>query len=224
MGNFKNFVRQNLRMILFALCGILVVLGVIVVVLGGGGSEGTLKALFIAFGIVLMVLGCSLLFFAITVATDEKANYFLYDPKLKTNISVEELDFEIINKKLTYLMTRLTSNAAKVWTDNVFETSGELFEGDDSYLPLVAYKILYDLSDRADEGIWNLYVMAESSIIESIVKALELNGDAELGKAFKYLHSNSGGSYDRTERFLADNKKYIQGKIVKYVKANIKRF
>ena len=224
MENLKSFVKQNLQLILFALCGILVISGILVVVLGGGSSEGGLKALLVIFGIVLMLLGCSLLFFALTVATDERANFFLYDSKTKSNISPEELDFDRINKKLTYLMTRLTSNAAKVWTDNVFESSGELFEGDDSYIPLVAYKILYDLGDRADEGIWNLYVMADSGIINSIVRALELNEDGELGKACKFLHENANGNYDRTARFLEDNKKYIQNKVLKYVKANINRF
>ena len=96
--------------------------------------------------------------------------------------------------------------------------------GDDSFVPLVAYKILYDLSERSNESIWNLYLMADESIIDTIVGALELNEDAELAKAFKFLHSNAGGDYERTEKFLSDNRKYIQTKMVKYVKSNIDRF
>ena len=108
---------------------------------------------------------------------------------------------------------------------NVFDGNNEIFEnGDDSFVPLVAYKILYDLSERANEGVWNLYLLADASIIDAIAAALELNGDEELSNAFKYLHENANGDFERTEKFLLDNRKYIQAKMVKYVKANIDRF
>ena len=224
MDNLKSFVKQNLQLILLVLCGILVISGILVIVFGGGSGDALMKTLFIVFGIVLILLGCSLLFFAVTVGTDEQANFFLYDSKKKSNMSVDELGFDRINKKMTFVMTKLASNASAVWTENVFEGNDEVFEGDDAFVPMVAYKILYDLCDRANEGIWNLYVMADEAIIDSIVSALEQNEDYDLGKAFKFLHSNADGSYERTEKFLIDNKKYIQNKMVKYVKGNISRF
>ena len=78
--------------------------------------------------------------------------------------------------------------------------------------------------DRSNEAIWQLYLEADKEIIETIASALELNEDVELANAFKFLHENSEGSYERTEKFLSDNKKYIQTKMVKYVKSNIDRF
>ena len=224
MEKIKSFVKQNLQLILLVLCGVLVISGILVIVFGGGNSESWLKVMFIIFGIVLIALGCSLLFFAAIVGSDESANFFLYDGKTKSNVSIDDLDFETVNRKMTFVMTKLSSTASQVWTENVFEQENEVFDGDDSFVPLVAYKILYDLSDRANESIWNLYVMADASIIDSIVSALEANDDGDLGKAFKYLHENAEGNYERTEKFLADNKKYIQNKMVKYVKTNINRF
>lgn len=223
MNSVKSFIKNNLQLILIALCGVLIISGILVIVFGGGGSDGWLRALFIVFGVVLIILGCSLLFFAAIVSNDETANYFLYDNKKKSNISIEELDFEKINKKMTYVMANLSSTAAKVWTENVFESDNEIFEND-AYVPLVAYKMLYDLVDRANESVWNLYLLANKSIIASIASALEKNSDGELGKAFVYLHENAEGSYERTEKFLSDNKRYIQNKMVKYVKTNISRF
>ena len=224
MEKIKNFVKQNLLIILFALCGVLVVSGILVIVFGGGGAEGWLRGLFTAFGIVLILLGCSLVFMAAIVGESEDANFFLYDSKRNVNIPVEELDFAKVNKKMTYVMTKLANNASEVWTGNVFDENNEVYGGETTFVPLVAYKILYDLSDRANESIWNLYLEADASIIESIVAALELNEDNDLGKAFKFLHENAAGSYERTEKFLTDNKKYIQNKMVKYVKANIEKF
>lgn len=220
-----QFIKQNLQIILFVLCGVLALAGILTIVFGAIGSEGLLCALIIILGVVVIALGLAFAFLAFLLGSAEEANFFLYDNKLKSNRTVEELDFDIINKKMTYVMTRLTSSASKVWTENVFESDSDVFaDGDDKFVPLVGYKVLYDLSERSNEGVWNLYLMADSSIIDSIAAALELNGDNELANAFRYLHTNAQGSYERTEKFLADNRKYIQAKMVKYVKANIDRF
>ena len=224
MENVKNFIKQNLRLILLVLCGVLVLTGILVFIFGAAPNSGFLKVAFIIFGIVLILLGCSLALFAAVVGESESANFFLYDSKRNVNIPVEELDFARVNKKMTFVMTKLASNASEVWTSNVFAEDNEVYGGETTFVPLVAYKILYDLSERSNEGIWNLYLMADSSIIEAISSALDLNGDEELANAFRYLHENAGGSFERTEKFLADNKKYIQAKMLKYVKANIARF
>ena len=224
MENVKNFIKQNLRLILFVLCGVLALTGILVFIFGAGPNTGFLKVAFIIFGIVLILLGCALAFLAAVVGESENANFFLYDSKRNINIPVEELDFARVNKKMTFVMTKLASSASEVWTSNVFEEDNEVYGGETTFVPLVAYKILYDLSDRANESIWNLYLEADPSIIESIASALELNEDNDLGKAFKFLHENAAGSYERTEKFLADNRKYIQNKMVKYVKANIEKF
>jgi hypothetical protein len=224
MEKVKSFVKQNLQLILLVLCGVLVISGILVIVFGGGDSEGAMKALLVIFGIVLIALGCSLLFFAAVVSSDESANFFLYDGKTKSNMRVEDLDFEAINRKMTFVMTKISSSASQVWMENVFTQNNEILNGDDSFVPLIAYKILYDLSERANEGIWNLYLLASPEIIDAIVSALEMNEDGELGRVFKFLYENSDGSYERTKKFLSDNVKYIQNKMVKYVKANINRF
>ncbi len=224
MENVKNFVKQNLRLILLVLCGLLVLAGILVFVFGAAPAQGFLKAAFIAFGIVLILLGCSLVVLAAVVGENENANFFLFDSKRNVNIPVDELDFARVNKKMTFVMTQLAENASEVWTGNVFDENNEVYGGENTFVPLVAYKILYDLGDRGNESIWNLYLMADGEKIDAIVSALELNDDNELGKAFKFLHENAAGNYERTEKFLADNKKYIQNKMVKYVKANIDKF
>lgn len=225
MNGLKSFLKQNLQVILLVLCGLLAVGGILAFTFGAGNSDGALKVLFIIFGIAVILLGVALALLAFVVGSREEANFFLYDRELKSNLPVDELNFELVNKKMTYVMTKLTSTASKVWTENVFTNGNEVFEdGDDRFAPLVAYKIIYDLSERANEGIWNLYLLADVSIINSIADALKLNGDGELADAFVYLHENANGSYERTEKFLLDNRKYIQSKMVKYVKTNIDKF
>ena len=225
MENVKNFLKQNLRLILLVLCGVLVLAGILVLIFGAGGAnELFLTIMFVAFGIVLILLGCALVVLALVVGEHENANFFLFDSKKNVNIPLEDLDFARVNKKMTFVMTQLASNASEVWTGNVFAEDNEVYGGENTFVPLVAYKMLYDLIDRGNEEVWNLYLAADPELIDSIASALELNEDNELGKAFKFLHENAAGNYERTEKFLADNKKYIQNKMVKYVKTNIEKF
>ncbi len=225
MNGLKSFLKQNLQIVLFVLCGLLTVLGILTFVLFAGQSEGILKVLLVILGVVVILAAIALALLALVTGSAERANFFLYDSKIKANRSIDELSFDLINKKMTFVMSKLTSTASKVWTQNVFEEESEVFaDNDDRFVPLIAYKIIYDLSERANEGVWNLYLMADKSIIDAIASALELNRDDELANAFRYLHENAAGSFERTEKFLADNKKYIQTKMVKYVKANIDRF
>ncbi len=224
MKAIKDFVKQNLRLILYIMCGVLILGGILVVVFGGGQVEGFVGVMLTLLGIVLIAIGAALAFFALIAQSDETVNYFLYDNRKKANIPLEDLDFETVNRKMTVVMADLVASAAKVWTENVFETQKSVFETDGAYVPLVAYKMLYDLADRADESIWTLYLMAPASLVDSIANALALNGDVQMGDAFKILHQKADGSYERTEKFLSDNKKYIQNKMLKYVKNNINRF
>ena len=224
MTKLKNFFSQNLRLILAVLSGVFVISGILVVAFGGGDSEGWLKAVIIVFGVTLILIGCTILAMAAAFGNGEKANFFLYDSKRKANVSIDELDFARVDKKMMKIMTKVASNASEVWTNNVFDRYDEVFEGDDAFKPLIAYKIIYDLGEHSNESVWNLFLLADASIIDSLVAALEENDDHDLGDAFKFLHKNSAGSYERTAKFLEDNRKYIQNKMVKYVKSNINRF
>lgn len=225
MEKLKSFVRQNLKLILLVLCGLLVVTGILVIVLGGGQSDGFLKVMFIIFGIVLELLGCSVAFLAIVTGGAESANFFLYDNKKHANVSVDDLDFARVDKKMTFVMANLSENVSEVWTKRIiFAQGSDILRENEALVPLVAYKMLYDLAERANESVWELYLTADALVIEDVVAALELNGDTELGNAFKFLFENAAGSYERTAKFLADNKKYIQSKMLKYVKANVEKF
>ena len=225
MSEIKRFVKQNLQIILFVLCGVFAVGGILTFIFGAGEAVGFLKVMFVIFGVLMILLGMALALLAVVVGSGERANFFLYDSKLKANIPVDELSFDVVNKKMTFVMAKLTSSASKVWTENVFEMENEIFEdGDDSFVPLIAYKILYDLMDRSNEAIWQLYLDAQVDIIDAIAAALEHNDDREFANAIKFLHENADGNYERTAKFLGDNRKYVQTKMVKYVKRNIDRF
>ena len=77
--------------------------------------------------------------------------------------------------------------------------------------------MIYDLVDKENSDMWQLYLDAGDDIIVSIVDALSESGDTELGKALRQLHKNASGDYTKTYTFLNNNKTYLEKKMMKYI-------
>jgi RsiW-degrading membrane proteinase PrsW (M82 family) len=67
MNDVKRFVKQNLQIILFVLCGLFVIGGVLTFVFGGAESRGFLQIMFIIFGILLILLAAAFALLALVV-------------------------------------------------------------------------------------------------------------------------------------------------------------
>ena len=219
-----NNLKKKLPLIFLSLGGLLILGGVLMLIFGAGDSFGFLKVMFIITSIVMILLGCTCIYFVSTLTVKADPNFFLYETSTKTNMPIEELTFEHVNRKMTYFMSHVAKNAREVWEVDVVGSENEIFGDENQFRPLAAYKVLFDLEDRGNETMWALYLAASDEIIVSIVDALALGGDVELGKAIRQLHKNAEGDAEKTQKFLSDNKVYIQKKMLKYVKANIEKF
>ena len=219
-----NNLKKKLPLIFLILGGLLILGGVLMLIFGAGDSFGFLKVMFIITSIVMILLGCTCIYFVSTLTVKADPNFFLYETSTKTNMPIEELTFEHVNRKMTYFMSHVAKNAREVWEVDVVGSENEIFGDENQFRPLAAYKVLFDLEDRGNETMWALYLGASDEIIVSIVDALALGGDVELGKAISQLHKNAEGDAEKTQKFLSDNKVYIQKKMLKYVKANIEKF
>lgn len=217
-------IKKNLPLILLILGGLSIVAGILVMIFGAGGNEGAIKALFVIFAILLMLLGCVVIYLTTILDGSPRPNFFLYDKAVGRNIFVDELTFERVNKRMTTFMAKLASNAREVWAKDVVGSDNELFGEGDVYRPLAAYKAVYDLIDRGSAQMWKSYLDADDDVIVSIADALAMNGDIELGKALRFLHKKAEGDYTKTEKFLSDNKNYLEKKMMSYVKNNIDKF
>ena len=219
-----NNLKKKLPLIFLILGGLLILGGVLMLIFGAGDSFGFLKVMFIITSIVMILLGCTCIYFVSTLTVKADPNFFLYETSTKTNMPIEELTFEHVNRKMTYFMSHVAKNAREVWEVDVVGSENEIFGDENQFRPLAAYKVIFDLEDRGNETMWALYLGASDEIIVSIVDALALGGDVELGKAIRQLHKNAEGDAEKTQKFLSDNKVYIQKKMLKYVKANIEKF
>lgn len=224
MEQLSKKIKQNLPLVFIVLGGLLIIGAVLVAVFGAGSTTGVVKVLYIILTALMGLLGCTCIYFSTLISGEDDPNFFLYDPKIKANISADDLTFESVDRKMTYFMSHLTGTVKEIWESDVIGSDNEMFGESDEFRPLAAYKALYDLSMHGNDALWQLYTDAEDDVIVSIVDALALAGDTELGKAVRYLHKNSGGESEKTKRFLSDNTVYIRKKMLKYVKDNINKF
>ena len=224
MNQFTKKLKDNLPLIFIILGGLLIIGAVLVAIFGAGSSIGTVKVFYIVLTALMGVLGCVCIYFTTVISGGEDPNFFLYETSTKANMPIESLTFEHVNKKMTYFMSHLTSTAKEIWEKDIIGSENEMFGEENEFRPLAAYKALYDLSTRGNDAIWQLYLSADDEIIVSLVDALALAGDVELGKAIRYLHKNAEGNAEKTKRFLSDNSEYIQKKMLKYIRDNISKF
>lgn len=224
MNQLMKKIKDNLPLIFIILGGLLIIGAVLVAIFGAGSAIGALKVCYIILTALMAILGCVCIYFASVISGGEDPNFFLYDTSKKCNMPIEELTFDHVNKKMTYFMSHISSTAKEVWEKDLIGSENELFGEENEFRPLAAYKALYDLSTRGNDAIWQLYITADDDIVVSVVDALALAGDIELGKAVRYLHKNSEGNAEKTQKFLSDNIVYIQKKMLKYVKDNISKF
>ena len=219
-----NNLKKKLPLIFLILGGLLILGGILMLIFGAGDSFGFLKVMFVITSVIMILLGAVCLYFVSTISGKVDPNFFLYETSTKTNMPIDDLTFDHVNRKMTYFMSRIANNAREVWERDVVGSENEIFGEDNQFRPLAAYKALFDLVDRGNDTVWNLYLNASDEIIVSIVDALVACDDAELGKAVRHLHKTAEGDAEKTKKFLTDNKLYIQKKMLKYVKQNIEKF
>ena len=224
MNQLTKKLKDNLPLIFIILGGLLIIGAVLVAIFGAGSTVGTVKVFYVILTALMALLGCVCIYFATVISGGEDPNFFLYETSTKTNMPVESLTFDHVNKKMTYFMSHLTKTAKDIWENDVIGSENELFGEEDEFRPLAAYKALYDLGTRGNEALWALYISASDDIIVSLVDALAAAGDVELGKAIRYLHKNAEGNAEKTKHFLSDNNIYIQKKMLKYIRDNINKF
>lgn len=227
MKKFQDFIRNHLFIILGITAGVSLVGGIVLIALAIGVVKETLNiVMFWIMGVLLILLAVAMGYFIYLVASSEsesdEPNLFLYDSKTETNMPAENLNFSLVNKRMTFFMSHLTNNIREVWTRNLF-LEEEAFDGIEELKSLLAYKMLYDLADKDIPALWELYLNADASLISAISEKIRNNGD-EFGKYVVQLHAGAKGSYEKSRKFLLDNKGYIESKMFICVKNNIDKF
>ncbi len=172
---------------------------------------------------ILMILLSLLAVFYWWLCRDKEPNFFLFDRQKKRNISIDELNFTIVNERLSFLLTAVSGSMEELWNEDVLENELKLGYRK-VYRPLIAYKMLYDLADKNIDSYWSYLENASPETVQSIAKALEQAGETEMVKVFRFIMENYRNEPAKIRNFVSGNLKYIRGRIMAYIKHNIEMF
>lgn len=188
------------------------------------GSSLT-KVLTVIEGILALAMA-ALLGYIVLMSRDNDANFFLYDRKTCKNIKPEDLTFDRVNSRMGYYMSLISTSQEQMWCKDILGRENDHFGPEDVYKPLAAYKMLYDLIELDRQESWELFNEADSEVISSLIAALKMNDEDEMGKTVRYLHETAEGPHDieRLRDFLTGNAKYIRRRMLKYINDNLEWF
>ena len=219
MDSLKKYL-PTILLIAGVVCLLIAVVIAVVTITGWSGTHGLINVLLMFAAVLFLALGGLVMYLAVITTTVTK-HFFLYDKNTGKNIRPSELVFETVNKRMTYFMSRMASSERQAWSANIIGSNDERFGKDDVYRPLMAYKMIYDLTEHNSPEYWNLFAKADVAIISSICDALSDNDDAQLGATLVFLREHHADNIDKISRFFMDNRAYMQQQMLRYVQAHV---
>ena len=173
--------------------------------------------------LMLVLAGLSALYW--WLSRDTYPNYFLYDRKKKKNIPVENLKFNIISERMTFLLGQIADSPETLWKGEVLLHEDETYGYRSVYKPLVAYKLLYDLGEQgSDSSYWGYFRSAPEANINAMCEALERVGEKKMVEAFRMILARDPSDNSKAKEFLRKNMGYIRGRMKSYVVKHIELF
>ncbi|MBR2020655.1 MAG: hypothetical protein IKA05_09690 [Clostridia bacterium] len=218
---------MNLKKILpviVAVVGVLSLVGaLLILILALPKADAAYKRVLEILVSVLMLLLAGLAALYLYITRDSDPNFFLFDRAKKRNMPVENLNFEIVNERMNFYLTRVCESSEQLWRGDVLESDRKLgFRR--VYRPLLAYKMLYDLAEKNEDSYWELLLSASPATLNSLFSALEQGGEREMVKAFRYIVDNYRNNPEKIKDFVCGNMRYVRGRMLGYIKRNIELF
>ena len=199
------------------------VLAIILLVVGivYDGEHAFTKVLLIIVSLISLALAAELLYL-VWISGSGHPNYFLYDSKIKKNISLQKLTFQMVDSRMNRFFAGYASSEGKIWTEGILDNP--YLEMAEEFKPLVAYKLLFDIARADNEKAWKCFEISSVSTVDFICRGLEQNGDAELAKNVKMMKMTQPFQLKYIRDYLVNNKGYIQSRMMRYIRENIDRF
>lgn len=195
---------------------------VVFLIIGIAYSGGAFaKTVLILISVLVLALALELAYIFI-LSQNVVPNYFLFNGNLNRNMPLDKLTFQVIDVRMNRYLSGYATSEGKLWTDKILDDPAIKME--EHYKPLVAYKLLFDLAERDIDAAWKCFELASAQTVEFIAAGLEACGDGEFAKALRKIKSTTPVDLARLRDLLLKNKKYLQGRIFKYVKQNIAKF
>lgn len=220
--------QKQLVLALFCAGAVLVIASIILIPVACIAAGGQFyKVMLLLIALVMLLLGAACLFAAYLHRSTEH-HFFRYDAETGRNIATAELDFDRVNRRLGMFLRSLLGDDVypTILEMNIFREEKDSLGENGLLSPLIAYKILYDLSRYDRDEYWTLFVDADEQLIEDIAAMLESASDSCMPRDLIqcYELSVETGDIRDIRDFLIGNQKYLSRRMLGYVRAHDEEF
>jgi hypothetical protein len=216
--------KQKIMNILYWAAAIsIAVLAIIVMIFSFGDKVGGFSAviMFIC-SFLLLALSGMIIYFGY-LSRDVEPNFFLYDKEKKKNIDIEELDFNRVYDKMNLYFAMNVDSLASLWQGNFLERKN-FFGEEEVYRTVVVYKMIFDLTEKDEADAYDMFGRCPRAVIAQICNTLTHSQDSQLAQKLLQIRNSYNGDYTFMRDFLIGNRRYIQKKVLTFVKTNIDKF
>lgn len=220
----KKALKRLLPLAMF-LVGLLSLIAAVAVFVVAAGVAAAYRAVLLRIAGVLFLLLAGLAFYYIYISRETDPNFFLYDRVQHRNLTPDQLTFDIVDERMTFYLSLISKSDEELWRGDVLAKEDAAFGRGGVYRPLVAYKMLFDLTAVDDPACWAWLEAADASTIRLLTKALRQSKDNEMADAIVELYRGDNLEPGENLRdFLKGNQKYLRGRMLRYVKQNLESF
>lgn len=193
----------------------------IVVLICAIGADAAYKKVLLILSTVLFLAMAGLSLYYVYLARESDPNFFTWDKTLKRNIAVEDLTFAMVNDRMELYISQIVESDEELWQGGALVKGGTVCE---PYRPLVAYKMLYDLTVKDQDEDWAYLEQADKKTIRLITRALVQANEQELAQTLVDLYQGDCAEGENMRDFISGNARYLQAKMLRYTKKNIDCF
>ena len=217
---------KQLTPVLLVLAAVFLLFGIVLFAfLVPGASSTFYRVCLILIAILSLAIGLGILY-VLYLGRDNDPNFFLYDTRSGRNMDAGDLTFDRVNSRMSYFMTTLTTSQEKLWRPGVLDPASPRFGTDAVYLPLAAYKMLYDLVEIDTPEGWALFLGAAPEVIDSLCAALRKGGEEAMANSLVGAYNEATSREDSAwlRDFLTGNEKYLKKRMMGYVMTHMEWF
>lgn len=215
----KSLPKDARQLIFFGVSALLtLILAVAGFVAAAKRDSAALSALFVICSVLLLVLTALFVTLAL-LSLGGGSNFFLYDYKLKRNIRPEELTAQAVNARLDDYITEYFGSPQRLLSGDGLSSAS--FGLESVLRPAVAYRLLAVAAEQPE--VMTAFESCSGATLSVLCAALREAGEADMPAVLE-RHRAQGGDPEKLARFLGGNRKYIQARLMNYIKRNMERF
>lgn len=200
-------------------CAVLALLLFIPAVLTGSKGLGV----FLYIVIALLLVGGGVILYLAHRERGERANYFLYDRRRETARPHDSLSFQLVKDGVEAYLSDYVEDVADLWVDIPKKLRIQL-DGDTAFRPLIAYRMLLELSTRTPEEIIACFECADTRVVGYLCRAVKEGGDSEMADYIFELKRYIDRERAHIPVFFRKNLRCFEDRMLRYVERNMSDF